>query len=104
LCLVLDKAAKLGEGPSALPVAVLPPNRGPQSNVRQGAKEAEPRQIPNQFAVTGLNPLGRQLAPSPPSRWTDEESYVTWLYALRGREIPDDVRTTIRDEASHDTD
>src|SRR3990167_4073587 len=42
---VLDKAAQLGETPTALSSALTPPNRGPRSNVRQVFQRNSPRRV-----------------------------------------------------------
>lgn len=46
-----------------------------------------------EFFVIPLNDLAREAMPHTPR--LDEVSFVTWLYALRGRDLPEDVRERI---------
>ena len=49
---------------------------------------------PWEFSPYGLNDIA--LGVMPDARRLDEESYVRWLYRLRGRRMPESVRDAIR--------
>ena len=47
------------------------------------------------FAVDAVNQAAFDITPWPRHGWMPELDYVTWLYSIRGRELPDTVRWAI---------